>query len=150
MPLIISLISLAFIVLGIILLIFGNNRKTDDYDKKQMIIGGWAVIIVSAIALVISLIIYANQSELGVASFLLTTAAPLTLPFGFAIAIALSITNLVKGYRVDANGKRNTTKIITGWALLILAVVIVLAVVISISVVFDQYSNSDANEIRFM
>ena len=98
MPLIISLISLAFIVLGIILLIFGNNRKTDDYDKKQMIIGGWAVIIGSAIALVISLIIYANQSELGVASFLLTTAAPLTLPFGFAIAIALSITNLVKGY----------------------------------------------------
>jgi hypothetical protein len=69
---------------------------------------------------------------------------------GFIIAIGVGVGNLIKGYEKDKEGKVNTNKIIAGWALLILSILLVLAIVIPLTIVFDQQSSGDANEIRFM
>ena len=139
------LIGAIFIAAGIVLIVIGDRKKL-----KPMLIWGWVVSIAAAIGTIAGTILLAGMGEVSLTSAFITYAFPALMIIGFVVAIGLGIGNLIKGYQKDQDGKLNTSKIITGWALLILAILLVLAVVIPLTIVFDQQSSSDANEIRFM
>lgn len=139
------LIGAIFIAAGIVLIVIGDRKKL-----KPMLIWGWVVTIAAAIGTIAGTILLAGMGEVSLTSAFITYAFPALMFIGFVVAIGLGVANLIKGYQKDQDGKLNTSKIITGWALLILAILLVLAVVIPLTIVFDQQSSSDANEIRFM
>ena len=139
------LIGAIFIAAGIVLIVIGDRKKL-----KLMLIWGWVVTIAAAIGTIVGTILFAGLGEQSLTSAFITYAFPALMFIGFVVAIGLGVGNLVKGYQKDQDGNLNTNKIIAGWALLILAIVLVLAVVIPLTIVFDQQSSSDANEIRFM
>ena len=134
-----------FIAAGIVLIVIGDRKKL-----KPMLIWGWVVTIAATIGTIVGTILLAGMGEVSLTSAFITYAFPALMFVGFIVAIGLGIGNLIKGYQKDQDGKLNTSKIITGWALLILAILLVLAVVIPLTIVFDQQSSSGANEIRFM
>ena len=139
------LIGAIFIAASIVLIVIGDRKKL-----KPMLIWGWVVTIAAAIGTIAGTILLAGMGEVSLTSAFITYAFPALMFIGFVVAIGLGIGNLIKGYQKDQDGKLNTSKIITGWALLILAILLVLAVIIPLTIVFDQQSSSDANEIRFM
>ena len=139
------LIGAALITAGVMLVINGGKHQ-----QKPMLIGGWVLTIAAIVGTIVGVILFAGLGEQSLTSAFITYAFPALMFIGFVVAIGLGVGNLVKGYQKDQDGKLNTSKIITGWALLILAIVLVLAVVIPLTIVFDQQSSSDANEIRFM
>lgn len=139
------LIGAALITAGIMLVINGGKRQ-----QKPMLIGGWVLTITAIVATIVGVILFAGLGEQSLTSAFITYAFPALMFIGFVVAIGLGVGNLVKGYQKDQDGNLNTNKIIAGWALLILAIVLVLAIVIPLTIVFDQQSSGDANEIRFM
>ena len=139
------LIGAALITAGVILVINGGKRQ-----QKPMLIGGWVLTIAAIVGTVVGIILFAGLGEQSLTSAFITYAFPALMFIGFVVAIGLGVGNLVKGYQKDQDGNLNTNKIIAGWALLILAIVLVLAIVIPLTIVFDQQSSGDANEIRFM
>lgn len=139
------LIGAALITAGVMLVINGGKRQ-----QKPMLIGGWVLTITAIVATIVGVILFAGLGEQSLTSAFITYAFPALMFIGFVVAIGLGVGNLVKGYQKDQDGNLNTNKIIAGWALLILAIVLVLAIVIPLTIVFDQQSSVDANEIRFM
>ena len=139
------LIGAALITAGVMLIINGGKRQ-----QKPMLISGWVLTITAIVITIVGTILFAGLGEQSLTSAFITYAFPALMFIGFVVAIGLGVGNLVKGYQKDQDGKLNTSKIITGWALLILSILLVLAVVIPLTIVFDQQSSSDANEIRFM
>ena len=139
------LIGAALITAGVMLIINGGKRQ-----QKPMLISGWVLTITAIVVTVVGTILFAGLGEQSLTSAFITYAFPALMFIGFVVAIGLGVGNLVKGYQKDQDGNLNTNKIIAGWALLILAIVLVLAVIIPLTIVFDQQSSSDANEIRFM
>ena len=139
------LIGAALITAGVMLVINGGKRQ-----QKPMLIGGWVLTIAAIVGTIVGVILFAGLGEQSLATAFITYAFPALMLIGFVVAIGLGVGNLVKGYQKDQDGNLNTNKIIAGWALLILAILLVLAVVIPLTIVFDQQSSSDANEIRFM
>lgn len=139
------LIGAALIAAGVTLVINGGKRQ-----QKPMLIGGWVLTIAAIVGTVVGVILFAGLGEQSLTSAFITYAFPALMFIGFVVAIGLGVGNLVKGYQKDQDGNLNTNKIIAGWALLILAIVLVLAIVIPLTIVFDQQSSGDANEIRFM
>lgn len=139
------LIGAALITAGIMLIINGGKRQ-----QKPMLIGGWVLTIAAIVGTIVGVILFAGLGEQSLTSAFITYAFPALMFIGFVVAIGLGVGNLVKGYQKDQDGNLNTNKIIAGWALLILAIVLVLAIVIPLTIVFDQQSSGDANEIRFM
>ena len=139
------LIGAALIAAGVMLVINGGKRQ-----QKQMLIGGWVLTIAAIVGTIVGVILFAGLGEQSLTSAFITYAFPALMFIGFVVAIGLGVGNLVKGYQKDQDGNLNTNKIIAGWALLILAIVLVLAIVIPLTIVFDQQSSGDANEIRFM
>ncbi len=139
------LIGSALIAAGIMLVINGGKRQ-----QKPMLIGGWVLTIAAIVGTVVGVILFAGLGEQSLTSAFITYAFPALMFIGFVVAIGLGVGNLVKGYQKGQDGNLNTNKIIAGWALLILAIVLVLAIVIPLTIVFDQQSSGDANEIRFM
>jgi len=139
------LIGAALITAGVMLIINGGKRQ-----QKPMLIGGWVLTITAIVATIVGTILFAGLGEQSLTSAFITYAFPALMFIGFVVAIGLGVGNLVKGYQKDQDGNLNTSKIIAGWALLILAIVLVLAIVIPLTIVFDQQSSGDANEIRFM
>ena len=139
------LIGSALIAAGVMLVINGGKRQ-----QKPMLICGWVLTITAIVATIVGTILFAGLGEQSLTSAFITYAFPALMFIGFVVAIGLGVGNLIKGYQKDQDGKLNTNKIIAGWALLILAIVLVLAIVIPLTIVFDQQSSGDANEIRFM
>ena len=139
------LIGAALITAGVMLIINGGKRQ-----QKPMLIGGWVLTIAAIVGTIVGVILFAGLGEQSLTSAFITYAFPALMFIGFVVAIGLGVGNLVKGYQKDQDGNLNTNKIIAGWALLILAIVLVLAIVIPLTIVFDQQSSGDANEIRFM
>ena len=139
------LIGAALITAGIMLVINGGKRQ-----QKPMLIGGWVLTIAAIVGTIVGVILFAGLGEQSLTSAFITYAFPALMFIGFVVAIGLGVGNLVKGYQKDQDGNLNNNKIIAGWALLILAIVLVLAIVIPLTIVFDQQSSGDANEIRFM
>ena len=139
------LIGAALITAGIMLVINGGKRQ-----QKPMLIGGWVLTIAAIVGTIVGVILFAGLGKQSLTSAFITYAFPALMFIGFVVAIGLGVGNLVKGYQKDQDGNLNTNKIIAGWALLILAIVLVLAIVIPLTIVFDQQSSGDANEIRFM
>ena len=139
------LIGAALITAGVMLVINGGKRQ-----QKPMLIGGWVLTIAAIVGTIVGVILFAGLGEQSLTSAFITYAFPALMFIGFVVAIGLGVGNLVKGYQKDQEGNLNTNKIIAGWALLILAIVLVLAIVIPLTIVFDQQSSGDANEIRFM
>ena len=139
------LIGAALIAAGVILVINGGKRQ-----QKPMLIGGWVLTITAIVGTIVGVILFAGLGEQSLTSAFITYAFPALMFIGFVVAIGLGVGNLVKGYQKDQDGNLNNNKIIAGWALLILAIVLVLAIVIPLTIVFDQQSSGDANEIRFM
>ncbi len=139
------LIGAALITAGVMLVINGGKRQ-----QKPMLIGGWVLTITAIVVTVVGTILFAGLREQSLATAFITYAFPALMFIGFVVAIGLGVGNLVKGYQKDQDGNLNNNKIIAGWALLILAIVLVLAIVIPLTIVFDQQSSGDANEIRFM
>ncbi len=139
------LIGAALITAGVMLVINGGKRQ-----QKPMLISGWVLTIAAIVGTVVGVILFAGLGEQSLTSAFITYAFPALMFIGFVVAIGLGVGNLVKGYQKDQDGNLNTNKIIAGWALLILAIVLVLAIVIPLTIVFDQQSSGDANEIRFM
>lgn len=139
------LIGAALITAGVMLVINGGKRQ-----QKPMLIGGWVLTIAAIVGTIVGVILFAGLGERSLTSAFITYAFPALMFIGFVVAIGLGVGNLVKGYQKDQDGNLNTNKIIAGWALLILAIVLVLAIVIPLTIVFDQQSSGDANEIRFM
>ena len=139
------LIGAALITAGVMLVINGGKRQ-----QKPMLISGWVLTIAAIVGTVVGVILFAGLGEQSLTSAFITYAFPALMFIGFVVAIGLGVGNLVKGYQKDQDGNLNNNKIIAGWALLILAIVLVLAIVIPLTIVFDQQSSGDANEIRFM
>ena len=139
------LIGAALITAGVMLVINGGKRQ-----QKPMLIGGWVLTIAAIVGTVVGVILFAGLGEQSLTSAFITYAFPALMFIGFVVAIGLGVGNLVKGYQKDQDGNLNNNKIIAGWALLILAIVLVLAIVIPLTIVFDQQSSGDANPIRFM
>ena len=139
------LIGAALITAGVMLVINGGKRQ-----QKPMLIGGWVLTITAIVGTIVGVILFAGLGEQSLTSAFITYAFPALMFIGFVVAIGLGVGNLVKGYQKDQDGNLNANKIIAGWALLILAIVLVLAIVIPLTIVFDQQSSGDANEIRFM
>ena len=139
------LIGAALITAGVMLVINGGKRQ-----QKPMLIGGWVLTIAAIVGTIVGVILFAGLGEQSLTSAFITYAFPALMFIGFVVAIGLGVGNLVKGYQKDQDGNLNANKIIAGWALLILAIVLVLAIVIPLTIVFDQQSSGDANEIRFM
>jgi len=139
------LIGAALITAGVMLVINGGKRQ-----QKPMLIGGWVLTITAIVGTIVGVILFAGLGEQSLTSAFITYAFPALMFIGFVVAIGLGVGNLVKGYQKGQDGNLNTNKIIAGWALLILAIVLVLAIVIPLTIVFDQQSSGDANEIRFM
>lgn len=139
------LIGAALITAGVMLVINGGKRQ-----QKPMLISGWVLTIAAIVGTIVGVILFAGLGEQSLTSAFITYAFPALMFIGFVVAIGLGVGNLVKGYQKDQDGNLNTNKIIAGWALLILAIVLVLAIVIPLTIVFDQQSSGDANEIRFM
>ena len=139
------LIGAALITAGVMLVINGGKRQ-----QKPMLIGGWVLTIAAIVGTIVGVILFAGLREQSLATAFITYAFPALMFIGFVVAIGLGVGNLVKGYQKDQDGNLNHNKIIAGWALLILAIVLVLAIVIPLTIVFDQQSSGDANEIRFM
>ena len=139
------LIGAALITAGVMLVINGGKRQ-----QKPMLIGGWVLTITAIVGTIVGVILFAGLGEQSLATAFITYAFPALMFIGFVVAIGLGVGNLVKGYQKNQDGNLNTNKIIAGWALLILAIVLVLAIVIPLTIVFDQQSSGDANPIRFM
>ena len=139
------LIGAALITAGVMLVINGGKHQ-----QKPMLIGGWVLTITAIVGTIVGVILFAGLGEQSLTSAFITYAFPALMFIGFVVAIGLGVGNLVKGYQKDQDGNLNANKIIAGWALLILAIVLVLAIVIPLTIVFDQQSSGDANEIRFM
>ena len=139
------LIGAALITAGVMLVINGGKRQ-----QKPMLIGGWVLTIAAIVGTIVGVVLFAGLGEQSLTSAFITYAFPALMFIGFVVAIGLGVGNLVKGYQKDQDGNLNTNKIIAGWSLLILAIFLVLAIVIPLTIVFDQQSSGDANEIRFM
>lgn len=149
-----SLIFIALLIqipVGILLVSFGGRKRTDGSFNKPMLISGWIVIGATVVATIASIVLnyLFGDSDITVGAYLLTFTMPFVIIVGFIAAIALGITNLVKGYEKNGDGIRNSGRIISGWALLIIAILLVLALVITISFVFNQQSGQ-GEPVRFM
>ena len=149
-----SLIFIALLILipgGILLVSFGGRKRKDGSFSKPMLISGWIVIGAAIAATIASVVLnyLFGDSDVSVGTYLLTFTMPFVIIVGFIAAIALGITNLVKGYEKNEDGTRNSGRIISGWALLIIGIVLVLALVITISFVFNQQSGK-GEPVRFM
>lgn len=144
-----SIIATASLAAGIVLVVIGNNKKVNGQGNLPMIISGWVIIVVTTIASIVGLIIGINSSEVSAGTFLLTAVIPVLILFGFIFALGLGVANLVKGYQKREDGSQNKGKIISGWALLTLALLLVFTIVVALSFVFNQQS-SQAEPVRFM
>ena len=144
-----SLVATSTIAAGIVLVVIGNNKKVNGQGNLPMIISGWVIFIASIIASIVGLVIGIKTSEVSAGTFLLTGVIPFFIILGCIAALGLGIANLVKGYQKREDGSQNKGKIIGGWALLILALLLVITIIATLSFVFNQQS-SRAEPVRFM
>lgn len=144
-----SLIATSTIAAGIVLVVVGNNKKVNGQGNLPMIISGWVIFIASIIASIVGIVIGIKTSEVSAGTFLLTGVIPVFIILGCIAALGLGIANLVKGYQKREDGSQNKGKIIGGWALLILALLLVITIIATLSFVFNQQS-SQAEPVRFM
>ena len=144
-----SLIATSTIAAGIVLVVVGNNKKVNGQGNLPMIISGWVIFIASIIASIVGIVIGIKTSEVSAGTFLLTGVIPFFIILGCIAVLGLGIANLVKGYQKREDGSQNKGKIIGGWALLILALLLVITIIATLSFVFNQQS-SKAEPVRFM
>ena len=109
------------------LLVSGGKRKR-EYGK---VLAGWIVlgVLFTGLTALLLFLIFIYRSAVLV---ILLVFSPLIIILGLIICLSLGITRLVEGFSKDLDGKRNPSKITTGFVLLGIATLIILMVVVLI------------------
>ena len=148
------IIFLAAIVLflGILFINYGSNKKKKE-DKKllPLIIVGW-VLLISAITGSIALIVLYIGSSSGITGTLIFMfLSPLFILGGFIACLVVSANSLQAAYKKPKDDVTRKQSIVKGWALLVLAILIIVAVAVTLSILLTNYSNyRNDHPVRFM
>lgn len=139
------------IAIGILLINFG--KKAPEKSKKSVAqsIVGWALVVLTIIGLTTGLILWINADGGITGTWIFAIISPLFIIAGMIICLSIGIASLIDGYRKDKNGNRDTSRIVQGWFLLILVVLLLTAIITTLAVLFNNYSMSRGDEpVRMM
>ena len=118
--------NIALAVTGGVLVSGGKRKK--EYGK---VLAGWIVLSVlfTGLTALLLFLIFIYRSAVLV---ILLVFSPLIIILGLIICLSLGITRLVVGFSKDLDGKRDPSKITTGFVLLGIATLIVVMIAVLI------------------
>lgn len=140
-----SISAILLIIFGIFLIKIGKSLTKKSENKNAylgQIITGWSILATAITLYVLYFILYINAQGGISGTFVFTMIAPLFIFIGFVICIGIGASSLVEGYRKNNEGQRDKVAIIRGWFLLVLAIIVVVIVIVTLSILFNDYSNS--------
>ena len=136
----ITIVSILIIAAGVFLINLGKNNSSGQVNLKYIRIG-WIMIGSLCVVLTIGggILLYMSG---GYSFFLLVLLllSPLITLIMFIIFLCLGVTNLSDGYHKNNEGKRNVSKIRSGWVYLGIAIAIVFTVVVIIASIAGYFA----------
>ena len=145
------LLAAIILILGIIFIKYGANKKKKDKHLLPLVIVGWLMVIVSIVGSVTLIILYIGATSGIFGTFLFVILTPLFILGGFIGFIAVGISSLQEAYRKPKEDITRKQSIVKGWALLALAILFILAIAITLSILLNNYSNyRNEHPVRFM
>ena len=141
----------AFIfVLSIIFIKYGSNKKKDKH-LFPLVIVGWVLLITSIVGSITLLILYIGSTGGILGTYIFIFLSPLFVLCGFIACLVVGINSLQSAYCKPKDDITRKQSILRGWALLILAILVIAAIAITLSILLTNYSNyRNEHPVRFM
>lgn len=139
------------LILGIIFIKYGTNKKKKDKHLLPLIIVGWVMVITSIVGSVALFILYIGSSSGITGTLIFMFLSPLFILGGFIACVIVSANSLQAAYKKPKEDVTRKQSIVRGWALLALAILIIVVVVVTLSILLTNYSNyRNEHPVRFM
>ena len=139
------------LILGIIFIKYGTNKKKKDKHLLPLIIVGWVMVIASIVGSVALFVLFIGSTSGIVGTYVFIFLSPLFIVAGIIICLSIGISSLQSAYRKPKDDVTRKQSIIKGWALLILIVLVITAIIITVSILLTNYSNyRNEHPVRFM
>ena len=139
------------LILGIIFIKYGTNKKKKDKHLLPLIIVGWVMVITSIVGSVALFILYIGSSSGITGTLIFMFLSPLFILGGFIACLVVSANSLQSAYKKPKEDATRKQSIVRGWALLTLAILIIVVVAVTLSILLTNYSNyRNEHPVRFM
>lgn len=139
------------LILGIIFIKYGTNKKKKDKHLLPLIIVGWVMVIASIVGSVALFVLFIGSTSGIVGTYVFIFLSPLFIVAGIIICLSIGISSLQSAYGKPKDDVTRKQSIIKGWALLILIVLVITAIIITVSILLTNYSNyRNEHPVRFM
>ena len=145
------LIAAIALILGIVFINYGSNKKKKDKRLLPLVIIGWVMLIGSIIGSVVLLILYIGSTGGIVGTYLFIFLSPLFILGGFIACLIVGLNSLQSAYSKPKDDITRKQSIVRGWALLVLAILLIVAIAVTLSILLTNYSNyRNEHPVRFM
>lgn len=137
--------------LGLSFIIFASSAKKTGKNLLALTIVGWTLFALSIVGSVTLFVLFINENGGEFGLYLFIFISPLFFLVGIIICLAIGISSLTDGYQKNKEGMRDHSKIVRGWALLTLSILVIAAIVITLTILLTQYANyHNEHPVRFM
>ena len=132
------------IIISVGILLINLGKRAPEKSKKGVAqsIVGWALVVLTIVGLTTGLILWINADGGITGTWIFAIVSPLFILTGMIICLSVGISSLIEGYTKDKNGNRDTSRIVQGWFLLILVILLLTAVITTLAILFNDYSMS--------
>lgn len=139
------------LILGIIFIKYGTNKKKKDKHLLPLIIVGWVMVIASIVGSVALFILYIGSSSGITGTVIFIFMSPLFIIGGIILCLTIGLSSLQSAYRKPKDDVTRKQSIVKGWAFLILLTLVIIAIIVTISILLTNYSNyRNEHPVRFM
>ena len=139
------------LILGVIFIKYGTNKKKKDKHLLPLIIVGWIMVIASIVGAVALFVLYIGSSSGITGTMIFIFASPIFIIGGIIACLTVGINSLQSAYRKPKEDVTRKQSIVKGWALLILVILVIVAIVVTLSILLTNYSNyRNEHPVRFM
>lgn len=144
-------LAAVILILGIIFIKYGANKKKKDKHLLPLIIVGWVMIIASIVGSVALLVLYIGSAGGITGTMIFIFMSPIFIIAGIIACLTTGISSLQRAYVKQKDDVTRKQSIVKGWALLILIVLVIVAIIITLSILLTNYSNyRNEHPVRFM
>ena len=145
------LLAAVILVLGIVFIKCGKNKKKVEKHLLPLIIIGWVIVIASIVGSVALFVLYIGSSSGITGTMIFIFASPIFIIGGIIACLTVGINSLQSAYRKPKEDVTRKQSIVKGWALLILVILVIVAIVVTLSILLTNYSNyRNEHPVRFM
>ena len=132
------------IIISVGILLINLGKRAPEKSKKGVAqsIVGWALVVLTIVGLTTGLILWINADGGITGTWIFAFVSPIFILTGMIICLSVGISSLIEGYTKDKNGNRDTSRIVQGWFLLILVILLLTAVITTLAILFNDYSMS--------